>query len=103
MTDDFMGPPWQADWVEECAAYRDSLPEHVRKTIRDGMAELVTARNPYLPDDELPEGFHLEPARSTRPRGPHILNFDHGRGWLRFVSVRRVEDPQIVVEELFWQ
>ncbi|WP_266994787.1 hypothetical protein [Streptomyces sp. NBC_00354] len=103
MTDDFMGPPWQADWVEAASAYRDALPEEVRKKIRDGMADLVTARNPYVPQDELPEGFFLEPARSSRPKGPHILSFDRGRGWLRFTFVPRVEDPQIVVEEIFWQ
>ncbi|WHM40807.1 hypothetical protein [Streptomyces sp. BPTC-684] len=103
MTDPFMGPPWQADWVEAARTYRDALPEHVRKKITNGMAELVTARNPYLPQDELPPGSYLEPARSSRPKGPHILGFDHGRGWLRYTFVRRVEDPQIIVEEIFWQ
>ncbi len=103
MTDGFMGPPWQVDWVEEARAYRDSLPEEIRKMIREGMAELITAGNPYVPQDELPEGFHLEPARSSRPKAHHVLYFHHGRGWLRFTFVRRVEDPQIVVEEIFWQ
>ncbi|MER5732398.1 hypothetical protein ABT084_29380 [Streptomyces sp. NPDC002138] len=103
MTDDFMGPPWQLDWVEAARTYRDALPEEVRKQVREGVTELVTARNPYLPQDELPTGLHLEPARSSRPRGPHILAFDRGRGWLRFTFVHRAEDPQIVVEEIFWQ
>ncbi|MFE0421271.1 hypothetical protein [Streptomyces sp. NPDC058953] len=40
---------------------------------------------------------------SSRPRGAHVLYFDRGRGWLRFTFVGRVEDPQIVVEEIFWQ
>ncbi|WFB09207.1 hypothetical protein LRS74_20815 [Streptomyces sp. LX-29] len=103
MTDDFMGPPWQADWVEAARTYRDALPEGVRQQIRLGVVELITTRNPYVPKDELPDGYYLEPARSTRPRGTHILYFDHGRGWLRFNFARRVEDPQIVVEEIFWQ
>ncbi|MEW1548222.1 hypothetical protein [Streptomyces tsukubensis] len=103
MTEGFMGPPWQADWVEAARTYRDGLPGEVRKTIQDGMAELITARNPFRPQDELPDGFYLEPARSSRPLGAHILYFDHGRGWLRFTFVGRVEDPQIAVEEIFWQ
>ncbi|GGR02861.1 hypothetical protein WEB32_10380 [Streptomyces netropsis] len=45
----------------------------------------------------------VEPARSTRRRGPHVLTFDSGRGWARFVFIRRTADPQIVIEELFWQ
>lgn len=51
MTDGFMGPPWQADWVEAARIYRDGLPDEVRKQIRDGTAELITAKNPYLPQD----------------------------------------------------
>lgn len=66
-----------------------------------------TVKDPYfrgidnLPD--LPEGCWVEPAHSTVPDGPHIAYFDHGRGWLRYVFIRRTTDPQIIVEEVFWQ
>ncbi|WP_203622439.1 hypothetical protein [Streptomyces sp. SID8499] len=43
------------------------------------------------------------PARSSVPKGPRILYFDNGHGWMRYIFVQRVEDPQIVVEEIFWQ
>ncbi|MCC3778142.1 hypothetical protein [Streptomyces sp. UNOB3_S3] len=100
MTDDgFMGPPWQIDYVEGARTYRDSLPEDVRKTFRDALIDILTAKDPYRPGEHIP----VEPARSTRFRGPHILAFDGGRGWARFVFVRRTADPQIVIEELFWQ
>ncbi|WP_371678053.1 hypothetical protein [Streptomyces sp. NBC_01276] len=46
-----------------------------------------------LPDDP----------RSTVPRGPHIAYFDSNRGWIRFTFLPRVAEPQIVVEEIFWQ
>ncbi|MFE9221158.1 hypothetical protein ACFYN3_33110 [Streptomyces lavendulae] len=45
----------------------------------------------------------MEPARSTVPRGPHIAYFDSNRGWIRFTFLPRVAEPQIVVEEIFWQ
>ncbi|GGX83014.1 hypothetical protein [Streptomyces minutiscleroticus] len=45
----------------------------------------------------------VQPVRSDDPKGPRILLFDNGHGWLRYVFVRRVEDPQIVVEEVFRQ
>ncbi|MEU1814079.1 hypothetical protein ABZ543_02675 [Streptomyces roseifaciens] len=56
-------------------------------------------RSSYRPGEQVP----VEPARSTRFRGPHVLFFDGSRGWARFVFVRRTADPQIVVEELFRQ
>ncbi|GAA3380201.1 hypothetical protein [Streptomyces racemochromogenes] len=58
--------------------------------------ELLTARHPY-------RGENVEPARSTVPRGPHIAYFDSDRGWIRFAFLPRVAEPQIVVEEIFWQ
>ncbi|MGW7553250.1 hypothetical protein [Streptomyces rimosus] len=45
----------------------------------------------------------VEPARSSVPKGPCILHFDNGHGWLKYTFVRRTDDPQIVVEEIFWQ
>ncbi|MFI8940996.1 hypothetical protein [Streptomyces syringium] len=71
----------------------------VRNTFRDALIDILTAKDPYRPGGHVP----VEPARSTRYRGPHILTFDSGRGWARFVFVRRTADPQIVIEELFWQ
>lgn len=102
-----MGPPWQMDWTLKSQAARDALPERVRKTIDAARAELVTADDPYLrgidADAGLPEGMSVEPARSSDPKGARILHFDNGHGWLRYTFVRRTEDPQIVVEEVFWQ
>ncbi|WP_234443143.1 hypothetical protein [Streptomyces cellulosae] len=70
-------------------------------------AELVTAKDPYFrgidADAGLPEGMRLEPGRSTDPKGRHFCVFDNGNGWLKYSFVRRTEDPQIVVEEVFWQ
>lgn len=70
-------------------------------------AELVTAKDPYFrgieTDGDLPDGIRVRPDRSTDPKGRHVLFFDGGYGWLRYVFVRRTEDPQIVVEEIFWQ
>lgn len=43
------------------------------------------------------------PGRSTDPKGRHVCLFDNGNGWLKYSFVRRTEDPQIVVEEVFWQ
>ncbi|MEU5049540.1 hypothetical protein [Streptomyces sp. NPDC021096] len=107
MTNGFMGPPWQMDWTLKAQTARDALPEHVRKMIDAARAELVTADDPYFrgidADADLAEGMFVEPARSSDPKGPRILHFDNGHGWLRYTFVRRIEDPQIVVEEIFWQ
>jgi hypothetical protein len=68
-------------------------------------AELVTARDPYFrgvdTDAGLPDGMRVEPAWSSDPKGPRIFYFDHGHGWLTYTFVPRVEDPQIIVEEIF--
>ncbi|MEV7420045.1 hypothetical protein [Streptomyces sp. NPDC089919] len=45
----------------------------------------------------------MEPVRSTAPRGPHLAYFDNHRGWVLFTFLPRVAEPQIVVEEIFWQ
>ncbi|MEU9570255.1 hypothetical protein AB0D62_10240 [Streptomyces massasporeus] len=87
MTDDgFMGPPWQMDWTLKAQAARDTLPENVRKTV-----------------DAAPDGMQVRPLESSRPKGPRILHFDNGHGWMTYTFIPRVEDPQIVVEEVFWQ
>ncbi|MDX3455708.1 hypothetical protein PV396_27850 [Streptomyces sp. ME02-8801-2C] len=107
MTDAFMGPPWQMDWRLDVLARRDTLPEHVQKMVDEARAELVTAKDPYFrgidTDAGLPETMYVEPVRSTDPKGPHILYFDNHRGWLAYTFVLRAEDPQIIVEEVFWQ
>ncbi|MGC0376753.1 hypothetical protein [Streptomyces sp. SAI-229] len=108
MTDDgFMGPPWQTDWTLKAQAVRDTLPEHVRKTVDAVRAELVTAKDPYFrgidTDADLPDGMRVRPIQSSVPKGPRIFFFGHGHGWLRYTFIRRVEDPQIIVEEVFWQ
>ncbi|MET9384684.1 hypothetical protein ABZY09_27355 [Streptomyces sp. NPDC002928] len=41
--------------------------------------------------------------RSSDPKGPRILHFDNHNGWLVYTFVRRSEDPQILVYEVFWQ
>ncbi|MBH1938374.1 hypothetical protein I5Q34_29650 [Streptomyces sp. AV19] len=99
MSDDIMGPPWKIDWRTDAGAYRDSLPKDVRETLVEALVDVNTAPDPYRPGPDIP----VEPERSTRFRGPHIFYFDSGRGWARFTFVRRSEDPQIVIEELFWQ
>ncbi|QES42784.1 hypothetical protein DEJ49_18925 [Streptomyces venezuelae] len=102
-----MGPPWQMDWTLKAQAARDALPEHVRKIVDAARAELVTAKDPYFrgieTDAELPDTMRVEPSLSTNPKGPHLLHFDNYHGWLRYTFMRRVHDPQIVVEEIFWQ
>ncbi|MEU2827303.1 hypothetical protein ABZ667_01325 [Streptomyces lavendulae] len=108
MTDDgFMGPPWQLDWRLDALADRNALPDHVQKMVSEARAELVTAKDPYFrgidADSGLPETMHVEPARSSDPKGPRILHFDDHRGWLIYTFDRRHEDPQIVVVEVFWQ
>ncbi|GAB3173661.1 hypothetical protein [Streptomyces incanus] len=105
--DGFMGPPWRMDWTLKAQAVRDALPEHVRKTIDAVRAELVTAKDPYFrgvdTDVDLPEGMKVQPVRSDLPKGSRVFLFDHGHGWLHYTFVRRTEDPQIIVEEVFWQ
>ncbi|MGI5338436.1 hypothetical protein ACQEVS_14040 [Streptomyces sp. CA-181903] len=107
MTEGFMGPPWQLDWTLKAQAARDALPESVRKTIDAARAELVTVDDPYFRGVDvgaaLPEGMFVEPARSSDPKGPRVLYFDSGHGWLKYTFVRRTDDPQLVVEEVFWQ
>jgi hypothetical protein len=102
-----MGPPWQMDWALKAQATRDSLPEQVRKMIDAARAELVTAKDPYFrgveTDADLPAGMTVRPLRSTDPKGRRIFFFDHGHGWLIYDFVPRVDDPQIVVDEVFWQ
>lgn len=103
----FMGPPWQMDWTYKAQAARDALPEDVRKTVDAVRAELVTAKDPYFrgidADGDIPEGMRVMPVQSSRPRGPRIFFFDSGHGWMIYSFIRRADDPQIVVEELFWQ
>jgi hypothetical protein len=88
-SDGFMGPPWQMDWTLKAQAARDTLPEQVRKMVDVARAELVTAKDPYFrgidADADLPAGMNVRPLRSTDLKG------------------RRMEDPQIVVDEVFWQ
>ncbi|MFF6876707.1 hypothetical protein ACFY9S_15485 [Streptomyces sp. NPDC012474] len=108
MTDEgFMGPPWQMDWTLKAQAARDTLPESVRKTVDAARAELVTAKDPYFRgvdvDADLPDGMKVRPLESSKPKGPRILLFDNGHGWMTYTFIRRVDDPQIVVEEVFWQ
>ncbi|MFJ8488790.1 hypothetical protein ACIRBZ_10530 [Streptomyces sp. NPDC094038] len=108
MTDEgFMGPPWQMDWTLKAQAARDSLPEQTRKIVDAARAELVTADDPYFRgvdrDIHLPEGMKVQPVRSDEPRGPRVFLFDGGHGWMIYSFIRRVEDPQIIVDELFWQ
>ncbi|MER7960031.1 hypothetical protein [Streptomyces sp. NPDC096030] len=104
---EFMGPPWQADWTEEAAGSRAVLPEEARVFVDAARAELVTAQDPYFrgidADRDLPAGMSAEPVQSTRPSGEHVLYFDYGRGWLRYHFTPRTTDPQIVIDECFWQ
>ncbi|MEU6755032.1 hypothetical protein [Streptomyces sp. NPDC046685] len=108
MTDEgFMGPPWQMDWTLNAQAARDILPENVRKMVDAARAELVTAADPYFrgieADADLPDGMRVRPVESSRPKGSRIFLFDGGNGWMIYSFIRRVEDPQIIVEEVFWQ
>jgi hypothetical protein len=91
----FTGPPWAVHWDEEEAAYRDSLPAPVREMCMDAVFEIVTTKNPYVNEFSFP-------MRSSKPKGPHYVNFDNGRGWVEFVFLRRVEEPQIWIEKVFW-
>jgi hypothetical protein len=107
VTDDFMGPPWQLDWRLDALSSRDELPEHARKMVDEARAELVIAKDPYFrgidTDGQLPESMFVEPVRSSDPKGPRILYFDYHGGWLVYSFVPRVQDPQLVVYEVFWQ
>ncbi|MFG3065069.1 hypothetical protein ACGFYM_42010 [Streptomyces sp. NPDC048231] len=107
MTAEFMGPPWQADWTKEAEDNRNALPPPARALVDAARAELVTANDPYFRGIDkaanLPTGMSVEPVQSTRPRGAHVIYFDHGRGWLRYVFTRRTTDPQIVIDECIWQ
>ncbi|MCX4859651.1 hypothetical protein OG426_22820 [Streptomyces canus] len=107
MTSEFMGPPWQADWTKEAEDNRNALPALIRALVDAARAELVTAKDPYFrgidSDRDLPTGMSVEPVQSIRPGGEHILYFDHGRGWLRYHFAPRTTDPQIVIDECFWQ
>ncbi|MFI7299726.1 hypothetical protein [Streptomyces sp. NPDC050121] len=106
MTDGFMGPPWQMDWRLDALAGFEALPDHVREIVLVVRGELVTAKDPYFRGIDaaagLPEGMQVMPTWSTDPKGRHVCLFDNGKGWLKYTFVRRTEDPQIVVEEVFW-
>ncbi|MDT0613891.1 hypothetical protein [Streptomyces lancefieldiae] len=95
------------EWTLKAQAARDALPEKVRKIVDAARAELVSAKDPYFrgieADADLPDGMRVGPVRSSDPKGARIYFFDHGHGWLIYTFVRRVEDPQLVVEEIFWQ
>ncbi|WP_050501958.1 hypothetical protein [Streptomyces monomycini] len=95
------------DRTLKAQAARDALPEYVRQMIDAARAELVTADDPYFrgidADADLPEDMLVEPARSSNPKGSRVLYFDNGHGWLTCTFVRLAEDPQIVVEQVFWQ
>ena len=107
MTNEFMGPPWQMDWRLDALAARDALPDQVREIVDAARAELVTAKDPYFrgidTDAHLPDGMWVEPALSTQPKGARVFYFDHGSGWLTYSFIPRAEDPQLIVEQLFWQ
>ncbi|GHD99946.1 hypothetical protein [Streptomyces alanosinicus] len=107
MTNEFMGPPWQMDWRLDALASRNALPERVQKIVDEARTELVTGKDPYFrgieTDAQLPDGMWIEPAQSSRPKGPRVLYFDRGNGWLTYSFVPRAEDPQITVEQIFWQ
>ncbi|WP_405711670.1 hypothetical protein OG264_22330 [Streptomyces xanthophaeus] len=96
MSEEFTGPPWAVDCTQDAEKYRLALAGPPREALWEALFELRTARNPY-------RGDNVEPARSTVPRGPHIAYFDNNRGWIRFTFLARVAEPQIVVEEIFWQ
>ncbi|MFI1947074.1 hypothetical protein ACH46F_24915 [Streptomyces virginiae] len=70
-------------------------------------AELVTAKDPYFrgieADADLPDGMSVRPVESSWPKGARIFLFDGGNGWMIYSFIRHAEDPQIIVEEVFWQ
>ncbi|MFJ9560248.1 hypothetical protein ACIRQQ_09425 [Streptomyces fuscichromogenes] len=106
MTDGLMGPPWQMDWRLDALAALEALPAQVQEMVYEARAELVTAKDPYFhgieTDAGLPEGMKVRPMRSTQPKGIHMVFFDYGNGWLKYTFTRRTQDPQILVEEVFW-
>jgi hypothetical protein len=107
VTDGFMGPPWQMDWRLDALAVLEALPVHARELVYAARAELVTAKDPYFrgieTDGCLPDGMWVMPIRSSEPKGARGLFFDDGNGWLKYTFAPRVEDPQIIVEQVFWQ
>ncbi|MFG3022070.1 hypothetical protein ACGFZQ_26560 [Streptomyces sp. NPDC048254] len=106
MTDGLMGPPWQMDWRLDALAAFEELPDHVREIVLAARAELVTAKDPYFRGIEtdacLPNGMQVTPVRSSDPKGPRALFFDDENGWLMYSFAPRIEDPQIIVEQVFW-
>ncbi|MEU9481802.1 hypothetical protein [Streptomyces sp. NPDC048191] len=48
MTDDFMGPPWQADWTQEATGNYNALPPQARAMVEAARAELVIAKDPWV-------------------------------------------------------
>ena len=102
-----MGPPWQADWRIDAFVTFEALPDHAREIVLAARGELVTAKDPYFraveTDAGLPDSMKVVPDQSTVPKGRHLCFFDYGNGWLKYTFVRRTEDPQIVIEEVFWQ
>ncbi|WP_210592529.1 hypothetical protein [Streptomyces sp. GESEQ-35] len=107
MTDGFMGPPWQMDWRLDALAALEALPAHAREMVYAARAELVTAKDPYFRGIEmdvcLPDGIQVVPIRSSEPKGARAFFFDDGNGWLKYTFVPRIENPQIIVEQVFWQ
>ncbi|MFJ8017382.1 hypothetical protein [Streptomyces sp. NPDC096339] len=103
MSEELTGPPWAVDWTKTASEYRDSLPVPVRDLVIDAVVELLSSHHPYRDHGLDTTKVSIEPARSTQPRGPHILNFDHNRGWLRYTFIHRAAEPQIIIETLFWQ
>ncbi|MFF7982399.1 hypothetical protein ACFZDK_25260 [Streptomyces sp. NPDC007901] len=106
MTDGLMGPPWQMDWRLDALAAYEALPGHVREIIRAARAELITVKDPYVRGIEtdvcLPDGMQVMPVRSSDPKGARVLFFDDDNGWRKYTFVPRIEDPQIIVEQLVW-
>lgn len=107
MTDGFMGPPWQMDWRLDALAALEALPAHAREMVYAARAELVTVKDPYFrgidTDGCLPDAMQVVPIRSSEPKGARALFFDDGNGWLKYPFVPRIEVPQIIVEQVFWQ
>jgi hypothetical protein len=95
------------DWRLDARAAFEALPVHARDMVYAARAELVTAKDPYFRGIEtdacLPDGMWVMPIRSSEPKGARALFFDNGYGWMKYTFVPRIEDPQIIVEEVFWQ
>ncbi|MGW2701198.1 hypothetical protein [Streptomyces sp. NPDC001340] len=94
------------DWRLDALAALEALPAHAQQMVYAARAELVTAKDPYFRGIEtdacLPDGMQVMPVRSSEPKGARALFFDNENGWLKYTFVPRTEDPQIVVEQLFW-